>query len=273
MFDPATVGAAVMSIYETDPSTQPDAVKALLKSGKSYYKKVPGLVSFTLLSSTDGDRILELTQWEDGASYEAYQASLATDSAADYTQYYEKYAKSSPAESLPDPQLTVVFAIERTAAPPGLKAVIAGENSLVRVSRFSTTDDGAVEPLLARATHALDQLPLLYPSPRSVVLLRGTTQSHIAVLANWGNLSEMGELNQLPPLPMSLGPAEAGAAMVAETTAEAATGETSPRGFTSWPELESVISDDHFYQVVKVVMPKPENIQKIEVMTNLNLCL
>ncbi|HIK46428.1 MAG TPA: antibiotic biosynthesis monooxygenase, partial [Leptolyngbyaceae cyanobacterium M65_K2018_010] len=58
---------AVISLYETTPEAQSDGVKALLKTSKSFYKKVPGFQSFALFSSVDGQRILELTQWQSQA--------------------------------------------------------------------------------------------------------------------------------------------------------------------------------------------------------------
>lgn len=263
VFDPAIVGAAVISVYKTEPSTHPDTVKAVLKSSKSYYKKVPGLVSFSVLSSLDSDRILALTEWDNETSYAEYQTALATASTADYSQYYEKYAKDKPSsdEPIPAPQETVVYTIDRTVAPPGFKAVIAGENSVVQVRELSATDSGAA--LLTQTTQVLDELPSLYPSPRSMVLLRGTTQPNLALLANWGNFSEMGDLAQLPRLPLGT-VAEGEAAIVAETAFEVAAVDLAQPSLELSPEPASlsIMSDDHLYQVVKVISPKAEKYSK-----------
>lgn len=274
-----TVGATVISVYATDSATQPDAVKALLKSSKSYYKQVGGFASFAILASTDGSRILVLTQWDDATSYDAYQSALATDSTTDYSQYYKKYTKAWSTSEIdqaePMPQFTEVFTVERTVAPPGLKPIIAGENSLVQVRGLDARDPATLDAVMIMATTALDRLPSLYPSPRSAVLLRGTMRPYVAVVANWGNLSELGDLAQLPPLSID---SDMSSAVIDEIAADGVGVETAVNDTVAAdidgpvasesvienlaPTLDRVIPDDHFYQVVKVIAPKLEKYPK-----------
>ncbi len=234
---------AVISLYETDPTTQADAVKSFYKISKSFYKTIPGFYGLALLSSADGARVMELTQWSDQASYETFQTSLASGTGEeDYTKYYEKYAsakggkgKSNEKEavSLGEPFLTASFAIDQVVSPPGMVSAIPGTMALVQLSDVAADTPEHQADLLAVAQATLADLPQLYPSPRTAVLLRGIDTTHIALLANWGSVAEFSDLDQVPQLTLA-------------TEAEDV----------------SFTTDSHLYQTVKVITPKAEKYGK-----------
>ncbi|MEA5449620.1 hypothetical protein VB780_13630 [Leptolyngbya sp. CCNP1308] len=245
VFDADAGAIAVISLYETSPTTQADAVKSFYKISKSFYKAIPGFYGLALFSSGDGARVMELTQWQDQPSYETFQASLASGGGAeDYSKYYEKYAgakggkdkgKSKDDEvSLGEPFLTATFAIDQVVSPPGMVSAIPGSMALVQLSDMAADTPEQQIELIEAAKATLAGLSELYPSPRTAVLLRGIDTSHIALLANWGSAAEFSDLDQVPKLALAATEDEA----VAFTT------------------------DSHLYQTVKVITPKAEKYGK-----------
>jgi heme-degrading monooxygenase HmoA len=235
---------AVLSLYETDPATQADAVKSFYKLTKSFYKTIPGFYGLALLSSSDGARVAELSQWQDQASYDAFKASLTSGGGdADYTQYYEKYAgargskdkgKTKETVDLGEPFLTASFAVEAIASPPGMVASIPGTTALVQISEFAAADADGQGELIAIAQAMLAGLPQLYPAPRTALLLRGLDDRQVGLLTTWGNAAEFADTSQLPLL--SLG---------------------SPDPAAAFPP-----TDDRLYQTIKVITPKAEKYGK-----------
>lgn len=245
-FDADTGAIAVISLYETNPTTQADAVKSFYKISKSFYKAIPGFYGLALFSSGDGSRVMQLTQWQDQPSYETFQASLASDGGeADYSKYYEKYAgakggkgKSKEAEvSLGEPFLTATFAVDQVVSPPGMLSAIPGSMALVQLSDMAADTPEQQIDLIEAAKATLAGLPELYPSPRTAILLRGIDTSHIALLANWGSAAEFSDLDQVPRLTLTANEDDENEA-VAFTT------------------------DSHLYQTVKVINPKTEKYGK-----------
>ncbi len=244
-FQANTGAIAVISLYETDPATQADAVKSFYKVSKSFYKAIPGFYGLALLSSQDGSRVIELTQWEDKDSYDAFQASLAGGGdEEDYTKYYEKYTsakggkgkgkKKDETVSLGEPFLTAAFAIDQVVSPPGMLSAIPGGMALVQLSDVAADSADQQSDLIEAAQATLSGLPQLYPAPRTTVLLRGIDTFHIALLANWGTAAEFSDVAQLPQLSLS-----------ADKTEEV-----------------SFVTDNHLYQTIKVITPKPEKYGK-----------
>jgi heme-degrading monooxygenase HmoA len=236
---------AVISLYETSPTTQTDAVKSFYKIAKSFYKAIPGFYGLALFSSVDGSRVMELTQWQDQSSYGTFQTSLASGAAEDdYTKYYEKYAdakggkgKGKPKDdevNLGEPFLTATFAIDQVVSPPGMVSAIPGSMALVQLSDISFETPEQQLDLLEVAKATLAKLPQLYPSPRTAVLLRGIDTPHIALLSSWGSAAEFSDLALVPQI--SLAAAEGNEA--------------------------SFTTDSHLYQTVKVITPKPQKYGK-----------
>ncbi|HSM82808.1 MAG TPA: hypothetical protein VLS96_14050 [Nodosilinea sp.] len=256
MFKAGEGAIAVISLYETDPATQADAVKSFYKTTKSFYKTIPGFYGLALFSSADGERVVELGQWQDQASYDAFQTTLASGGADDYTKYYEQYASGKgkgggPAPesaSLGEPFLTASFAIDQVVSPPGMVAAIPGPAALVQISEIATDTPAHQASLMAAAQTTLASLPQLYPAPRTAILLRGIDTSHIALLANWGSSAEFSDLDQVPQLALAIPPEGA------PETVTAGPDETAdPLTFTT---------DSHLYQTIKVITPKAEKYGK-----------
>ncbi|WP_017296644.1 antibiotic biosynthesis monooxygenase [Nodosilinea nodulosa] len=257
VFNAGDDAIVVLSLYETDPATQADAVKSFYKIAKSFYKTIPGFDGLGLFSSADGYRVVELSQWEDQASYETFQASLAGDGAAeDYTKYYEKYAsakgekgkgkgkaKDTPVD-LGEPFLTATFAVEDVVSPPGMVAAIPGSMAVVQISDITADSSDRQADLMAAGRAILADLPTLYPAPRTAVLLKGIDTPHIALLANWGSAAEFSDLDQIPTLKLAISKPEIGEADAEDTDA----------GLDEF----AFTTDSHLYQTVKMIAPKPE---------------
>ncbi len=256
MFDPASGGVNVVSVYATTAETQADTIKTFFKTSKSFYKKIPGFHSFSILASQDGARIIELTQWQNQASYDAFKASLTsnTSQAEDYTKYYEKYKKAKDkgqAETKAAavaPFLTASFVIDQVVSPPGLLAAIAGGTSVVQFSGFATDTVEHQADLLAMAQASLATVPAMYPAPRTTVLLKGVESPYVALLANWGSTTEFSDLDQIPRITLATESVEQDSVKQESTEPEEA------------PVL--VTTDDNLYQVVNVISPKLEKYDK-----------
>ncbi len=256
MFDSASGEVNMVSVYATTAETQADTIKTFFKTSKSFYKKIPGFHSFSMLASQDGARIIELTQWQDQASYDAFKASLTSDAsqAEDYTKYYEKYKKakdkgqSETKATAVEPFLTASFVIDQVVSPPGLLAAIAGGASLVQFSGFTTDTVEHQDDLLAMAQTSLAAVPAMYPAPRTTVLLKGVESPYVALLANWGNTTEFSDLDQIPRITLTTESVE----------------QDSVKPESAEPEKEPVLmtTDDNLYQVVKVISSKPETYDK-----------
>lgn len=238
-FDADGGAIAVISLYETDPATQADAVKSFYKLTKSFYKTIPGFYGLALFSSTDGSRVVELSQWVDTPSYEAFQASL-TSGEDDYTKYYEKYSgskgskgKATDSIGLGEPFLTASFAIDQAVSPPGMVSAITGSAALVQIAEFSAESPDQQADLIAAAQAAFVDLPQLYPAPRMAVLLKGLDTTDVALLANWGSVAEFSDLDQVPQIALT----------------------------STTPDLDFTV-DSHLYQTIKVITPKAEKYGK-----------
>lgn len=224
VFDAATDGVNVAAIYETTPDTQEDVVSSVLKSSKSFFKKAPGFGSFSILQSEDGTRVVALTQWQDVASYEASVSQPTEDDAA-------KYSKKEKAKDkvTVEPSKTIVFKVDQTLAPQGMTAAIRGKNALVQFSEITATSTEDVPTLLTSAKEQLPTATQLYPPPRSAVLLKSVEGAELAMLATWGYAEEFDDLTLIPTLAVL------------------------PENATALAE-----SDDHLYEVVKIISAKPE---------------
>jgi len=260
---------AVLSIYETTAETQADVAKALLKASRSFYKPTPGFERLALFNSTDGDRLASLTLWQDVTSYEAFQASLTTAGAEDYTKYYEKFVKDRPGgiASLmepPEPLFTATLTLDQAAAPPSLSPVSVGENALVQIIGLGAKDPDQQAILATIAQTALDALPSLYPAPRAALLFRSTEAPYLALIANWGYVEEFGDVSQIPAIPIILPPVPLLSTPPEPVQETALEEDGAPVQEASQPVAEAMVTaatfwlsqDDHLYQLVKVVAPK-----------------
>jgi heme-degrading monooxygenase HmoA len=221
VFDPASEVINIVSIYETTAETQKDAVSSLVKSSKSLYKKTPGFGSFSVFQSTDGTRIIAFTQWKDAASYEAF-----------LTQPVEESSKSSKKgkETVAiEPIRTITFEVDQTLAPEGMMPSIRGKDALVQFSEITAKNPEDQTKLLASAEDVLSGATQMYPAPRSAVLLKSVDSSDVALLANWGYAMEFDDLSQVPSVAV-----------------------------LSDDEATLADSDDHLYEVVKIIAAKPE---------------
>jgi heme-degrading monooxygenase HmoA len=246
VFDASEGAITVITLYETTADTQKDAFKTVFKTSSSFYKKISGFDSFAVLASSDGERVLELTQWQDQASYDAFQASLQDDSDEDYSKYYEKYKKKQSEGGVSEPLFTATFALDQAVAPPGLVATIPGPDSLVQISLISPTSATGQAAVLTAAQATFLTLPDLYPSPRSALLLAGVDTPEVLLVANWGALAEFADLDQVPQLTVDLEPTvtldnPADTDAPADAAAPLAT------------------ADDHLFQIVKVIAPKSDD--------------
>jgi heme-degrading monooxygenase HmoA len=267
IFDQADEALTTVTLYETTPETQKDTFKEIFKTSKSFYKKTPGFGGFMGLASGDGLQVLEFTQWQDKASYEAFETSLSANS-YDYSKYYEKYTQTQSEESASAPPLTGKFVVDQVVAPPGLMAAIPGEYALVQISRFSPVDLTDQALVVAAIQQTLADLPQLYPAPRNVTLLVGTDIPDVLMLATWGSAPEFADPEQVPKLVVNLpvadspGEAMAGsdgsiamAAAVSET--EAMDRDAARRDSPATVGGEPIATlDDHLFQVVKIVAAK-----------------
>ncbi|MBE9160267.1 hypothetical protein IQ265_26110 [Nodosilinea sp. LEGE 06152] len=241
---------AVLSIYETDPTTQVDAVKSFYKTTKPFYKTIPGFYGLALFSSVDGLRALELSQWADQASYDAFQSSLISGDGGgdskDYKKYYEQYVEGGSSGykdegqgkasvSLGAPSLTTVFTIDQAVSPPGMVSAIPGSTALVQISDFATNTPEQQTSLMAAAQAALATIPQLYPAPRTAILLRGIDAPHIALLTHWGSAAEFSDPSQVPQLVLP--------------TAQPNGEEAAAIAFTT---------DSRLYQAIKIITPKAD---------------
>lgn len=232
VFDADKAAIAVVSLYETDPATQADAVKSFYKTAKSFYKAIPGFYGWAVFSSTDGSRVLEFSQRQDRASYDTFQTSLAS-GGGDYTKYYEQYAGGKGGKEtvdLGEPLLTTAFAVDQVIAPPGMVPAIPGATALVQISDIATDTAEHQADLIAAAHSTLADFPQLYPAPRTAVLLTGVDAAHVALLTHWGSAAEFTDLEQIPQVALAIADAEA--------------------------ETLSLTTDTHLYEAIKVITPK-----------------
>lgn len=226
VFDPASTIVNVAAIYETTPETQKDVVSSIMKSSKSFFKKVPGFSSFSVLQSEDGTRVVALSQWQDAASYEAYLAQPVED----YSKEYSKFSK--PGKPTLEPTRTVMLEVDQTQVATGFAPGLRGKDVLVQFSEITAKSAEDAPKLLDSVEASLPDTTKLYPAPRSAVLFRGLDSPGVVVLANWGIVEEFEDVSKLPALnvlPDSVAP-------LAD-------------------------HDSHLYEVVKIIAAKPESEQ------------
>ncbi|GAB4242730.1 MAG: hypothetical protein Kow00121_68360 [Elainellaceae cyanobacterium] len=220
-FDSASEAIDVVSIYETTPETQKDALKSIFKASKSSYKKAPGFNSFSVFASEDGTGLFTLAQWQDLASYEASLLEPADESSES-----SKSSKKKEKEVI-EPTRTIVFEVDQTLAPAGMKPAIR-EDALIQFSDLTAKSAEDQVKVLASAEEVFSGLTQTYPAPRSAILLKGVDSTDVALLANWGYVAEFDDLTLVPSV-----------ALLSDD--ETALAET----------------DDHLYQVSKVMAAKP----------------
>lgn len=68
----------VMVIFSVEASRQQELLDNIMNYGGSLVKHQPGFISSTLHKSTDGQRIVNYTQWESPEDYEVAKSSLGS---------------------------------------------------------------------------------------------------------------------------------------------------------------------------------------------------
>lgn len=172
---PAGDAVNVATIYET---TYPDqkSIKTALKLSKTALKKASGFQGMTIFQSQDGSRVIAMTQWQDLPSFQAYAAAAPTSAGS----------KSGSGESNPVlPARTVVFEIAKTATHEGATPTIRGKEAIVEFSEFSLKDPEQHPQVLENVEGLVSSIMEQKPSPQSVVLLKSTDNTEVALLANW----------------------------------------------------------------------------------------
>ncbi|MFQ3618399.1 MAG: antibiotic biosynthesis monooxygenase [Cyanobacteriota bacterium] len=239
--EPETV--SVLSVYETTPDTQLDAVSTVLKSSKAFFKGAEGFKGLSVLQSEDGSRVVALTQWTDAASYEAFMAQPVED----YTKYQKEYQKESSKGGKPPmaitPAKTEVFELADMQIASGMVPVIRGQGALVQLGEVSVAETEDLPEVLTEVEQALPAVTQMYPAPRSVMLLKAVDDSEAVLMAYWGYAEEFQDLAQVPAVDVLSGLG----------TVEAGDGED--RGAIALQAPPKI--DQHLYKVVNVIAPKP----------------
>ncbi|MBF2087107.1 antibiotic biosynthesis monooxygenase [Thermoleptolyngbya sp. C42_A2020_037] len=243
VFDTEPEAVSVLSVYETTPDTQLNAVSTVLKSSKAFFKGAEGFKGLSVLQSEDGSRVVALTQWTDAASYEAFMAQPVED----YTKYQKEYQKESSKGGQPPmtvtPAKTEVFELADMQIPSGMVPVIRGQGALVQLGEVSVAETEDLPEVLSEVEQALPAVTKMYPAPRSVILLKSVDNSEALLMAYWGYAEEFQDLAQVPAVDVLSGLG----AVEAEDGEEA--------GAIALPVPPKV--DQHLYKVVNVIAPKP----------------
>ncbi|HIK42182.1 antibiotic biosynthesis monooxygenase [Thermoleptolyngbya sp. M55_K2018_002] len=238
--EPETV--SVLSVYETTPDTQLEAVSTVLKSSKAFFKGAEGFKGLSVLQSEDGSRVIALTQWTDAASYEAFIAQPVED----YTKYQKEYQKESFKGGKPPvtitPAKTEVFELADMQIASGMVPVIRGQGALVQLGEVSVAETEDLPEVLSEVEQALPAVTKMYPAPRSVMLLKSVDNSEALLMAYWGYAEEFQDLTQVPAVDVLSGLG----------TVEAEDGEAGAIALQAPPTV-----DQHLYKVVNVIAPKP----------------
>jgi heme-degrading monooxygenase HmoA len=243
LFDPPEINVA--TIYETSAETQKDAMASIAKSSKALYKKHPGFDGFVVLKSKDGNRVIVLSQWKDLASYQAFTEQPVEDYKTKYADAYKSKFESSPyaayksksgsayasykgqeAAATLEPTKTIIFEQE-TTEPSNIVANIRKE-SLVQLSEYSIKDPESKSQIIDFVNKLVPTADDMYPSPRSVVLLRSNDNSEVALLASWSCSVDFEGLETTPTF------AELSDALVAAAD-----------------------NEQHLYEVMKIIPPPP----------------
>jgi len=238
VFDTEPEAVSVMSVYETTPDTQLDAVSAVLKSSKAFFKGAEGFKGLSVLQSEDGSRVIALTQWTDAASYEAFIAQPVEDYTKYQKEYQKDYSKGGKAPVELTPAKTEVFELADMQIPSGMVPVIRGQGALVQLGEVSVAEADDLPEVLTEVEQALPDVSKMYPAPRSVMLLKAVDDSEALLLAYWGYAEEFQDLAQVPAVDVLSG-----------------LGAIALEGEDASPATPQV--DQHLYKVVNVIAPKP----------------
>lgn len=235
-FDPASKVVNVATVYETTPETQKDTissiVKSVFKSKKSSINKAPGFNNYFILKSEDGSRVLGLTQWQDSASYQAFVTPPEQEATLSESEkpYKEKQSKSSKEYTAIAPARTVVFEIAKTQAGEGVIPAIKGKKAMVEFDELTAKDPADQPKLITFAEELMPSAAQMQPVPGSVVLLKGVDNTDVALLANWDSSEEFEEIEP----------------------------DKTPAFAPPSDDLTTLVdTDQHLYEVVKVISPKP----------------
>ncbi len=238
VFDTEPEAVSAMSVYETTPDTQLDAVSAVLKSSKAFFKGAEGFKGLSMLQSEDGSRVVALTQWTDAASYEAFIAQPVEDYTKYQKEYQKDYSKGGKAPVELAPAKTKVFELADIQIPSGMVPVIRGQGALVQLGEVSVAEAGDLPEVLTEVEQALPDVSEMYPAPRSVMLLKAVDDSEALLLAYWGYAEEFQDLAQVPAVDVLSG-----------------LGAIALEGEDASPATPQV--DQHLYKVVNVIAPEP----------------
>jgi heme-degrading monooxygenase HmoA len=162
----------VVAIYETSYAAQKSVVKAL-KIPTKLMKKAAGFQGSSMLQSQDGKQVIAFSQWQDLASYQAYEPSSPATS-------------SAPTSTSPGPAQTLLF--ERVTAQtsiPGATPALRGKEAVVHLVQFTPKDAEARSQVQSYVEAMILKLLKQQPIPQSVLLLKGIDHDTIALMLNW----------------------------------------------------------------------------------------
>lgn len=179
-FDETGHSIEVLAVYETSYAAQKSLMKSL-KLPIKQMKKAAGFQGGSMLQSQDGKQVIALSQWQDLASYQAYQPSPPANDSA------------SPAATPAAPTQTLVFEMV-TAQPfiPGITPALRGKEAVVQLVQLTPKEAEMQLQLLAQVKAILPQLLEQQPIPQSSLLFKGVDHDAIAFMMNW-NCSAMFE--------------------------------------------------------------------------------
>lgn len=170
-FDAASGTVEVAAIYETSFTTQKSVGKSLKVSSK-LMKKAPGFKGFSMLQSQDGTQIIVFSQWQDLASYQAFDPNSTTTS----------ISPSTP----PAPTSSLIF--EVVSVQTGIKGAtpaLRGKEAVVQFSQFTAKNPDERSQILTQIQEMIPHLIAKQPIPQSILLLKGVENQQIALLTNW----------------------------------------------------------------------------------------
>lgn len=174
----------VATIYDTSLATQKAVVKSI-KSSKALLKKALGFEGLSVLKSEDGTKIIFLSQWQDLASFQAYN-----------TQPTATSDKSSQSSDTAAPPRIVVFEIVKTQARQGATPALRGKEAVVQLSEFTLKNPADQQQAIANIERMMPGILQKQPTPQSVILLRSINNTEVALLANWNCSADFEDIGQ-----------------------------------------------------------------------------
>lgn len=184
-FNLSSGAANVATIYDTSLATQKAVVKSI-KSSKALLKKAPGFEGLSVLKSEDGSKVIFLSQWQDLASFQTYNAQPTAD----------KSSQSNGTTAVATPPRVVVFEIAKVQAREGATPALRGKEAVVQLSEFRLKNPAEQSQVIAQVEKMMPGILQKQPAPQSTILLRSTDNTEVALLANWNCSADFEDIGQ-----------------------------------------------------------------------------